>query len=134
MPKGVYDRKPMPADTRAKISATLKGRPKSPETRARMSAAKMGHEPTVGLWKGEDVGYSGVHYRAGLVLPTECARANRTCKGRLEAALRHDAPTELIRDDDPRGLYYVGDSLDGYIRLCRSHHVRYDLDNARLTG
>jgi hypothetical protein len=132
VPKGVYDRKPMPPETRAKISATTKGRSKSDETRARMSAAKMGHEPSIGQWKGENVGYSGVHYRAGVALPTECARADDSCKGRLETALRHDAPAHLVRDNDPRGLYYVGDPADGYMRLCRSHHVRYD--GALLSG
>jgi len=127
MPKGVYERKqPRTAETRAKISASLKGRPKSAETRAKMSAAKMGHAPTIGQWKGEDVSYSGVHYRAALVLPTSCAYADDSCKGRLEIALRHDASAELIRDDDQRGWYYVGDPLDGYMRLCCSHHRRYD--------
>jgi hypothetical protein len=126
MPKGVYDRKPMPAETRAKISATTTGRTKSAETRARMSAAKIGHAPSIGQWKGEDIGYSGVHYRAGLALPAECAHADGSCKGRLESALRHDAPAEFVRNDDSRGLYYVGDALEGYMRLCRSHHCRYD--------
>lgn len=134
MPKGVYDRKPMPLETRAKISATTRGRAKSTETRAKMSAAKMGHEglsgKTNGHWKGRDAGYSAVHTRAGLALPKACAHADHSCKGRLESALRHDAAPGLVRDADPRGLYFVGDPLVGYMRLCRSHHVRYDLINA----
>ncbi|HXJ26380.1 MAG TPA: NUMOD3 domain-containing DNA-binding protein [Streptosporangiaceae bacterium] len=127
MPKGVYERKPRSAETRAKISAALAGRPKSAETRARMSAAKMGHEPSIGQWKGEGIHYSGAHYRAGLVLPMECAHADGSCLGVLDIAFRHaDAPAALVRDDDPRGRYYAGDPLDGYMRLCRSHHRRYD--------
>lgn len=130
MPKGVYPRQPMPADVRAKISATTRGRVKSAETRARMSAAKMGHAPSIGQWKGEDVRYSGVHYRANLDNPLICALADGTCKGLLEMALRHDAQPALMRHDDRRGLYYVGDPQDGYLCLCRSHHRRYDRGRA----
>lgn len=131
MPKGVYERKiPRSPETRAKISATLKGRPKSAETRAKMSASKIGHQglrgESSGRWKGKNISYSGVHYRAALALPADCAHADDSCKGRLESALLHDAPAEMVRDDDPRGLYFVGDPLDGYMRLCRSHHCRYD--------
>jgi len=126
MPKGAYKRKSMAPETRAKISATLKGRPKSAETRARMSAAKMGHEPSIGQWKGEQIRYSGAHYRADLALPMECAHADKSCKGMLEACFRHDANPVSVRNDDPRGPYYVGTPEGGYIRLCRSHHRRYD--------
>jgi hypothetical protein len=126
MPKGVYARKPMAANIRARISATTKGRKKSAETRARMSAGKAGHAPSIGQWKGQNIGYSGVHYRTELALPMVCAHADSTCKGKLDAALRHDAPKDLLRDDDKRGLYYVGPVAAGYIRLCRSHHRRYD--------
>lgn len=128
MPTGVYKRRePRSQEVRDRISAALKGRPKSAETRARMSAAKMGHEPSNTQWKGDDIGYSGVHYRAQLVLPTECAMADGSCKGMLEAALNHDAPPDLLKHDDPRGAYFVGDPLIGYLRLCRSHHRRYDM-------
>ncbi|HXJ67649.1 MAG TPA: NUMOD3 domain-containing DNA-binding protein [Verrucomicrobiae bacterium] len=126
MPKGVYERKPMPEATRAKISATMKGRRKSPETRAKMSAAKIGHAPSIGQWKGEDIRYSAAHYRADLALPRECATADETCKGRFELAFRHDAHTAMVRTDDRRGPYYVGDPREGYVRLCLSHHRRYD--------
>jgi len=91
-----------------------------------MSAAKRGHAPSIGQWKGTDIGYSGVHYRADLALPSECAHADTSCKGRLEVAFRHDAPVELVRDGDRRGRYFVGPPLEGYLRLCRSHHCRYD--------
>jgi len=127
VPKGVYDRKPMRPETRAKISATLQGRPKSAETRARMSAAKMGHAPSISQWKGDDIGYSGVHYRANLVLPLECSHADGSCRGKLDIAFRHDVPPALVRIDIHRGRrYYIGDPREGYMRLCRSHHRRYD--------
>jgi hypothetical protein len=105
----------------------MKGRPKSAETRAKIRAAKMGHPPTIGQWKAERIGYSGAHYRADTTLSRECAQADSSCRGILDVCFRHDAPHDLIRDDDPRGRYYVGDPCVGYIRLCRSHHRRYDL-------
>lgn len=69
--------------------------------------------------------YRKCHKLAGKVLPMECSQADETCKGRLECALRKDAPIELVRSDKG-GRYFSGDPLVGYIRLCRSHHVRYD--------
>jgi hypothetical protein len=127
VPKGVYERKPMPEETRAKISAALTGITRSPETRAKMSAAKMGHAPSITQWKGENIRYGAAHYRADQVLPLECAHTDASCKGKLDIALRHDAPTDLLRYDDLAGLvFFVGDSTQGYMRLCRSHHRRYD--------
>jgi len=55
-----------------------------------------------------------------------CAFRDETCCGRLEAALRKDAPPELIRTDEQDRRYFVGDPLVGYMRLCMSHHRRYD--------
>jgi hypothetical protein len=49
---------PPSLETRAKLSAALKGRPKSPETRARMSASRMGElHPQ---WKA-DPSYNTLH-------------------------------------------------------------------------
>jgi hypothetical protein len=69
---------------------------------------------------------SAAHYRARKVLPNSCTLADETCKGRLEVALRKDAPPGMLRVES--GLrYFIGDEpLDGYIRLCTSHHRRYD--------
>jgi GntR family transcriptional regulator len=76
---------------------------------------------------GQRVTYATVHCRASRVLPLECAHADGSCSGRLEAAFRHDAPPKLVRRDGRHGcFYYAGDPLDGYMRLCRSHHRRYD--------
>ena len=61
-----------------------------------------------------------------MALPETCAHADRTCIGILDAALRKDAPSDLIRVDGRGVRYFIGDSLVGYIRLCRSHHRRYD--------
>lgn len=45
MPTGIYERSP---EHRARISATLKGQPKSSETRARISAAMVGKQNALG--------------------------------------------------------------------------------------
>jgi hypothetical protein len=89
-------------------------------TRAKISVAQSG---SLGYqWRGDDVGYSGIHKRARAVLPRECANADQTCLGRLEVALRSDATGPLRQDK--RGWYSA--SIDDYFRLCRSHHNRYD--------
>jgi hypothetical protein len=60
-------------------------------------------------------------------LPLICSYEDETCQGRLEAALLKDAPVSLIRTDDRGRRYFVGDDpRDGYMRLCVSHHRRYD--------
>jgi len=53
---------------------------------------------------------------------------DNTCKGRLEFALRHDAPEDGIRRDlhGKRLKYFVGAFDDGYFVACASHHIRYD--------
>ncbi len=51
---------------------------------------------------------------------------DETCKGRLECALRKDAPADLVRTDEIGRTYFIGDPLVGYTRLCRSHHMKYD--------
>lgn len=92
----------------------------SMDTRDKIAAAQSG---SLGYqWRGDEVGYSGIHKRARAALPAECALADNTCNGRLEVALRRDAEGPLRHDK--RGLY--SSSLDDYFRLCRSHHNRYD--------
>ncbi len=74
-----------------------------------------------------ELGYSAVHSYVRKMLPVYCAFADRTCRGKLHAALKEDAPTDLIRVDSKRGRFYVGDFPDKwYLRLCQSHHSRYD--------
>lgn len=134
----------MTPEVRAKISATLKGRKLSAETRAKMSAGQKRRLPRspefrekmravrLGVHiRGVEVGYDTAHSRAqALLKDVECEMSDETCKGRPECALRHDAPEEFIRVGTGRKegfRYYVGPNpLDGYIRLCRSHHYRYD--------
>lgn len=118
MPRGIYIRTP---ENTAKLRL-----PKSAETKARMSAAKMGHPAT--KWQTQAVvGYQGVHYRVRTILVQACVRADETCKGRIEAALRHGLPTELLRYDKRYGTYYIGNpAIDGYTPMCQSHHSRYD--------
>lgn len=70
--------------------------------------------------------YSAAHYRARKVLPRECLHADGTCKGQLEVALRRDAPAGLLREEADRLYYFGDDPFEGYIRLCNSHHERYD--------
>ena len=75
------------------------------------------------------VSYQVAHLRARkTLLPKACSQADETCKGRLEVALRKDAPPGMLRVDGESGCrYYSGDnSLSGYMWLCRSHHSRYD--------
>lgn len=112
--------------TRVKISATLTGRSDSAEIRAKkLAAARRGDASPV--WVGADASYTAVHTRARLALTGECAHADSTCKGMLEAALRHGLPDALVRVSRRGHRYYVGETIeDGYLRLCRSHHRRYD--------
>lgn len=118
--------KPRDAETRAKISASLTGRTDPPDVRAKKVAnAQRGSSSPV--WVGTAASYNTVHNRARLVLPQSCAHADSTCEGILEVAFRHDLPPELVRTS-PRGHdYYIGEDVAaGYMRLCRSHHRRYD--------
>jgi hypothetical protein len=70
------------------------------------------------------------HIRHRKVLPQVCQQADNDCLGRLEAALRRDAPIErLLGTTDGRQLLYslyVGD----YVMLCHLHHCHWDLGSA----
>lgn len=118
--------RPRDAATRAKISASLTGRTDPPEVRARKAAAAQRAEASP-VWVGPAASYNTIHNRARAALPKECAHADDTCAGILEVAFRRDLPPEHVRTS-PRGHdYYVGPRVeDGYLRLCRSHHRRYD--------
>lgn len=114
------------AETRIKIgravSAALVGRRVSPETRRRIAAAQAGDRGR--NWRGDQVGYGGAHKRHRAVLPKECAHCGKT-DGRLDVALRHDAPNDRLIWCPKRGRWYSVQAED-YLRLCRSCHVRYD--------
>ena len=66
-----------------------------------------------------------IHIYADRSLPRICEQADKTCRGRLECALRKDAPPDLIRVSG-NTRYFVGEPCVGYMRLCLSHHRRYD--------
>jgi hypothetical protein len=102
----------------AKASETLRGRPVSAATRARIAAAQA--DERAHNWRGDEVGYTGVHKRAYKVLPERCELADKTCRGQLEVALRPDAAGPFR--EDPRGPY--SPRVEDYRRLCRSHHNR----------
>jgi hypothetical protein len=72
------------------------------------------------------VNYPNAHRAPRSALPEVCSHADDTCYGRLECALRKDAPVNQIQTDDYGRRYFTGDPLIGYIRLCKSHHIRYD--------
>ena len=117
MSAGQRNRKPPSEETRAKIGAAHRGLVYPAEVRARMGSPRMGTE----------IRYEAAHNRADRVLPRVCAMEDETCKGLLDAALTRDVPVEFVRRSPKGLLYYVGpDPRDGYRRLCRSHHVRYD--------
>lgn len=91
-----------------------------PATRRKIAAAQAGERGH--NWRADEVGYSGIHKRARAALPLQCAHADATCVGHLEVALIHDARGPLRMDK--RGQF--SPLIEDYIRLCRSHHNRYD--------
>ena len=112
------------AETRAKMSAAAMGHTFSDETRAKMSAAKRGELGS--NWKGDNAGYVAAHERARKVLAGQpCAHADDTCEGRLEAAFNHDTLPEFVKVDAHSGFPYSPRPED-YLPLCKSHHGRYD--------
>jgi hypothetical protein len=118
--------RPRDQATRAKISAALTGRVDRPEVRAKKrQVAERGSESPV--WVGQEASYNAIHNRARLTLPQECEHADSTCRGILEVALRQGLPGGLLRTSRRGHVYYVGENIQtGYMRLCRSHHRRYD--------
>lgn len=102
------------------------GRTFPPEHRARIAAAKRGERNQ--NWQGDNIGYRGAHNRVARALAGQpCAHADDTCHGRMEIALRHDTPSEFVKLD-PAGCY--SPRVEHYLRLCHSHHVRYDTKGA----
>jgi hypothetical protein len=76
-------------------------------------------------WRGEGYpGISGAHKRHRKALPSYCERCGRT-DGRLDAALRPDAPVEHLLGDVRRKRHYSLRTED-YERLCRSCHLKQD--------
>ncbi|MPZ13758.1 MAG: hypothetical protein GEU73_04940 [Chloroflexi bacterium] len=144
MPSGVYERTaetkakisaarkgvPKSADTKAKIADSLTGLPKSPSHRAHLAvAARARIGERNGNWRGDNISYMSAHRRAKEVLSGQpCAHADDTCKGQLEAAFSHGTPAEFVRIAQRTGYRYSV-RVEDYMRLCGSHHKRYDHAN-----
>jgi hypothetical protein len=76
-----------------------------------------------------ELGYQAIHARVRETLPPECAWADETCSPLLDVALRHETPREFVRIA-PWGPEYSVRGAEDYIRLCKSHHIRYDRPRA----
>ena len=116
---GHHNRVPT-AETRRKNSEAQKGKTRSPETRAKMSAAKRGsRHPQYGKrgeetnrWKGDAVGYTALHdwVRANKTKTGICTRCGRSGRKTHWANLSH----EYRRD------------LDDFAEMCQPCHWAYD--------
>lgn len=94
-----------------------RGKPKSPETRAKMSAAWAGvprpwlRGPRPNAWKPGSS--AGIHAHLNLHYPKSGVCDECGCEGKTDYAfLRHPAPHTRDRDD--------------YAELCRSCHMSFD--------
>lgn len=105
--------KKIPKTVRMKISAQLKGRKLSPETRYKMSLSRR-DEKHYG-WRGDKASYSAIH---SWVLrkkgkPTHCSNCRATNTGRNIHWSNRDHRYRRVLDD--------------FIALCASCHKYYDL-------
>jgi hypothetical protein len=112
MTKGLYARTP---EIRAKMSAAHQGHQFSAETRAKMSAAHLGQ-----YYRGDDAGYSAVHLRIRTAYGNadHCEHCGATDDRRYEWA--YGGP-----DHAAGGLPFSADFAD-YIQLCKTCHIRFD--------
>ena len=101
------------------IALVRRGVPRSLAVRQKISRAKLGIATVTreshGCWKGDNVGYSGIHQwlNSAFGRPVECQNSN--CKGRsstFDWALKRDVEH--------------GRKRENYLRLCRSCHRSYD--------
>src|ERR1051326_7188677 len=114
----------------ARVLLTCGSRTCSYELRARRTRGNKYGDTGGGPKPRTDATYGAVHTRARRALRGEpCALADHTCRGRIEASLREDAPQEWLRVDPDTGRpYFSGLAVtDGYQNLCASHHRREDL-------
>lgn len=99
-------------EAKEKIKEASVGRKHTEKTKQRISRAHS--EELSYLWKGDKVGYWGVHrwvYK-NKGKAVACLMNDETCKGKFEWS---NVSQEYKRD------------LDDWQQLCRSHHRRYDL-------
>lgn len=83
-------------------------------------------------WKGDDVGYRGMHHRLHNLrgTPTECGHCGSTEASGYEWALDwHRSPA--VRVEATNGRSYSTD-LDDYVRLCVPCHRAFDRANANV--
>ena len=119
MPSGIYEHKPLTPEHKANIAAALTG-----ELNPNWGRDSGGELSSA--WKGDIVGYNTAHYRARKALAGRtCAQEDETCSGRLEVAFNNDTPAEFIKNDPATDSLFSTRSED-YLRLCTSHHRRYD--------
>jgi hypothetical protein len=84
-------------------------------------------------WAGDEALYEGAHKRHRKALAGRpCAMQDESCRGKLHAALNHDADPSRLRVSH-QGLSYSTDSA-AYLVLCVLHHRRYDLAAGRVAG
>jgi hypothetical protein len=102
-------------ETRRKQSEAMRGRQRSADYRANISAAKRGERN--GQWRGEEVGYQAAHQwlRKYYGSPAHC----ENCNG------------DNAKSDSYTWAYLPGGGghsrrREDYIRLCRSCHTQYD--------
>jgi hypothetical protein len=123
-------------DERARISAALKGRVFTETHLANMSTAQVAlarRGERAAAWRGDEAGYVSIHKRHRRALPLVCASLDATCRGKLEVALKHDLPPERLRVDPRSGCSFSANPAD-YMRLCHSHHMRYDLGDLDVSA
>jgi len=101
----------VPAEVRAKISATSKGRVLSEETRQKLRESKRGAKAY--NWKGDEVGYLGLHHwvERELGRPSLCEHCETTTAKRFDWANKSNDYKRELSD---------------WLRLCRSCHMKYD--------
>ena len=112
-------------ETKRKIGTASKGRKVSEETKRKISQAQKGRKrpwqegDKSPSWKGDDIGYQGLHTWVKKVLgkPTECEHCG---KKNLVNSKEHN----LIHWANKSGKY-KRDKND-WIRLCAKCHIHYD--------
>ena len=113
-------------EMRKKVGDAFRGR-KQPEWQAKKTG--LAHR---GLLYKTEIGYSGAHKRARAILPTFCNSCG-TSGGLLEAALRHDAPEDTLREDKHGKTFSIAYPPElAYQRLCRSCHRQYDVQDLNI--
>ena len=77
-------------------------------------------------WSGDSARYVAVHLRMRRANPNPvCKQRDIECQGKVEFALLHDIPHEMLRVDSYSDLKYSINPRH-YITLCILHHKRYD--------